>query len=65
MNKQHVCCLCGITFNGYGNNPWPLSHDIEDRCCDMCNDNKVIPTRLAIMKKNPNYTTEENVDGRK
>lgn len=44
-----VCCLCGQTFVGYGNNPWPLSHDINDRCCDRCNDTKVIPARLAQM----------------
>lgn len=45
-----TCCLCGRVFRGYGNNPWPLSHDIDDRCCDGCNDSKVIPARLSHMK---------------
>lgn len=46
-----TCCLCGQMFIGYGNNPWPLSHDIEERCCDDCNSEKVIPARLAQMRR--------------
>lgn len=51
LEPVNTCCLCGRIFRGYGNNPWPLSHDIDDRCCDGCNDNKVIPSRLAQMRK--------------
>lgn len=40
------CVLCGETFFGYGNNPWPLSEHPEDRCCDDCNREFVIPARL-------------------
>jgi hypothetical protein len=42
-----TCCLCGRMFIGYGNNPWPLK---GDRCCDGCNDSKVIPARISNMK---------------
>ena len=45
------CCLCGKWFKGYGNNPWPLSHDVYERCCDECNDTKVIPSRLSQMRR--------------
>ena len=42
-----ICCLCGNECeNEWGNNPWPLSKKPEDRCCDVCNDTKVIPARL-------------------
>ena len=42
-----TCCLCGSTFIGWGNNPFPLSEKEDDRCCDECNYTKVIPARLA------------------
>ena len=47
MNKEKFkCCICGEVFNGYGNNPYPVSADPNDRCCDNCNDTKVLPERL-------------------
>ena len=42
-----TCCLCGSTFVGWGNNPFPLSDKEDDKCCDECNYTKVIPARLA------------------
>lgn len=51
--KKPVCCLCGNECeNQFGNNPWPLSKNEEDRCCDICNDTKVIPARLELAKEN-------------
>lgn len=45
-----TCCLCGrIVTGSWGNNPWPLTHDINERCCDVCNATLVIPARLAII----------------
>jgi hypothetical protein len=44
--NDYKCCLCGETFTGYGNNPFPLSENPEDRCCDTCNILKVIPARI-------------------
>ena len=52
MKEIHTCCLCGCLFEGFGNNPYPLSE--EGRCCDECND-KVIQARieqLQIQKDN-------------
>ena len=46
------CCLCGDIFEGYGNNPDPVTdlegryYDEEDECCDNCNSTVVIPTRI-------------------
>ena len=42
--KGQQCCLCGDLFDGFGNNPYPLSK--TGRCCDCCNATKVIPARL-------------------
>lgn len=49
-----ACCLCGVKLQpwhpgatGYGHNPDPLSEHPDDRCCDACNDELVIPARLA------------------
>lgn len=46
------CCLCGKEITDFGNNPWPLRNDVDDRCCDDCNMEKVIPARLAQMRSN-------------
>lgn len=43
MEEEHVCCICGKTFNGYGNNPEPIKS--EGVCCRECNK-KVIEERL-------------------
>jgi hypothetical protein len=46
--KDHtlVCPICGKTFIGYGNNPYPVAND--GRCCDDCNHLSVIPMRLLL-----------------
>ena len=43
------CSICGQFFYGYGNNPYPVTRGSEDRCCDLCNDTRVIPARIAGM----------------
>ena len=46
------CSICQDNFSGFGNNPQPVK---EGRCCDECNDNVVIPTRMKdIIKSNSN-----------
>lgn len=42
-NKTKTCCICGKTFWGWGNNPWPIKD--EGECCDECNG-KVVAYRL-------------------
>ena len=42
--KEHVCCICGKKFKGYGNNPEPVKS--EGRCCNKCNDTIVIKARI-------------------
>jgi hypothetical protein len=37
------CILCAQTFSGSGNDARPLS---DGRCCDACNQQKVIPARI-------------------
>lgn len=50
--KEHsfTCCICHKKRYGWGNNPYPLcdASDYESRCCDECNNNYVIPERLAM-----------------
>lgn len=38
LKKDHtqVCHICGKTFIGYGNNPYPIAKD--GLCCDDCNE---------------------------
>lgn len=52
-NKKQTCCICGKEFEGWGHNPEPVK---TGRCCDYCNFNVVLPTRISrlgivIMKK--------------
>ncbi|MBR4377316.1 MAG: hypothetical protein IKP50_00300 [Bacilli bacterium] len=51
-NQVYTCCICGETFTGWGNNPWPLSDNEDDRCCDDCNNSTVLSARLEMMFKN-------------
>ena len=46
-----TCCICGKKFTGWGNNPWPVVKDEDARCCDECDNNSVIPARIAELNK--------------
>lgn len=48
-DREYECCICHCKFHGWGNNPWPVKDGENDRCCDICNESKVIPARLAMM----------------
>ena len=39
-----VCVLCGSTVAEFGNNPDPLA-SVDERCCNRCNAEKVVPAR--------------------
>jgi len=43
------CILCGESIEDFGHNPWPLSTDEEDRCCDVCNVLHVVPARIEML----------------
>ena len=47
--EKYTCCLCGKEFEGFGNNPYPLSE--EGRCCNMCNDEVICARLNAISPK--------------
>lgn len=49
MNQEQICCICGQKFTGWGNNPYPVVTDENARCCNMCNEMRVLPARLAQM----------------
>ena len=42
--KRWTCSICKERCMGFGNNPWPYE---GERCCNECNDDWVIPARLA------------------
>ena len=44
--QKQRCCICGKDFEGYGNNPAPVTEN--GRCCDDCNRNVVKPVRIEI-----------------
>jgi len=50
-NGEKVCCICGRTFTGWGNNPYPVVTDKDARCCDECDYVVVIPTRVIELYK--------------
>jgi hypothetical protein len=43
--KEGTCSLCGGHYDRYGHNPAPLGK-FEERCCDTCNETRVIPARI-------------------
>jgi hypothetical protein len=44
--KVFRCIICRKATNGFGNNAAPVK---DGRCCDDCNSNVVIPTRIAAI----------------
>lgn len=50
--ETQVCCICGETFTGYGNNPQPYKE--KGRCCDSCNMHFVIPARIDTIRDKNN-----------
>jgi hypothetical protein len=59
MPEPPLCCLCGqpcepwvLGESGWGHNPEPLAGS-PNRCCNTCNDTKVIPARIQIMTNYP------------
>ena len=48
-NMEFKCCICGKVHTGYGNDPWPIVRDDKARCCDDCNNNRVIPERINLV----------------
>ena len=44
---KKTCCLCGVEFEGYGNNPAPVKESGE--CCDRCNAEKVLTARCEAL----------------
>jgi hypothetical protein len=44
------CCLCGKVIPTWGSkNPDPLRSDSDQRCCDECFTEKVIPARQVMV----------------
>lgn len=49
--NQQECVICGKTFSGYGNSAYPVA--TSGRCCDSCEFEVVLPSRLAGNSKKP------------
>lgn len=47
--KDRVCSICKQPFHGFGHNPEPILK-YEDRCCDGCNRDVVVPVRIFGMQ---------------
>lgn len=57
--QERTCCICGMKFIGYGNNPYPVVKDEESRCCDLCDSMVVIPARIRALYGVPEEIEEE------
>jgi hypothetical protein len=44
-NETGVCSICGAPYSHFGNNPEPVKN-FDERCCDKCNWEIVIPMRM-------------------
>lgn len=58
---EKTCCICGKKFIGFGNNPYPVADtnldDPNGLCCDECNANIVLPTRMIKWAKKENVAS--------
>ena len=62
-SPKMTCCFCGKPLNEYGGNSTHggfnteeehAKHHDNDRCCDECNMNIVIPRRFEVLKLRQN-----------
>ena len=51
MNEKHICCICGKEFIGWGNNPYPITDEEDEVCCDECNYSEVLPARIEQLRQ--------------
>lgn len=58
MDDKHICSICGKKFNGLGNSAEPVNDGI---CCDKCNQDVVIPRRLADLNKKEPVDVKQEV----
>lgn len=42
--RKGTCCICGTNYTNYGHNANPV---MDGRCCDNCQETKVLPARQA------------------
>jgi hypothetical protein len=47
-NQAKICVICQRAYQEFGNEAWPVH---SGRCCNLCNDNVVIPARIRAMRK--------------
>src|SRR5437870_2174161 len=49
--KYDAGSICLRHFTEFGNNAWPINNG---RCCNVCNDNVVIPARIRMQRRKRN-----------
>ena len=59
MDDKHICSICGKEFDGFGNNAEPVNDGL---CCDKCNNDIVIPRRLADIDKKKSTDVKKKVE---
>lgn len=59
MDDKHICSICGKEFDGFGNNAEPVNDGL---CCDKCNNDIVIPRRLADLDKKKSIDVKKKVE---
>lgn len=59
MNDIKICCICGKPFEGYGNNPVPVSN--SGVCCDPCNIAVVVPARALAAQNAAIIASADNI----
>ena len=59
-NRKQVCCICGREYEGYGNNPDPYKK--SGRCCNKCNRDYVIPSRMIELQLGHQGATRRQIN---
>jgi len=61
--KVRRCVICGkvLPKGEYGNNPEPIKPYSSGVCCNECNMNQVLPSRLAGLKEDKNESNKSRI----
>lgn len=60
IGSKMKCVICGGKVFGYGHNAAPVAFGT---CCEICNDTKVIPTRINNLLGAGNVVDNDDGDG--
>jgi hypothetical protein len=56
------CCICENFYHGLGHDPWPVFTKPEERCCNECKNEFVMPARRELLNEKTKTEATDKTD---